>query len=939
MRFILGLFLLAVLSLQAHATGYYLSPTGVDTAAGTSSAPWLSPSGHNLTCGDTITAAVGSYSAANFASGKWSTVSCAGNNNVVWLQCATFDGCKIASSTTFGMEISASYWGVLGWEITTTGSGFGTCLAAAPPSTLTIHHIIFADNVLNGCQGGGVTTFNNGTASVDYFTAVANIAYNAAQGNTHCFSGFSVFQPVASDAVSGTHLYIAGNFAYANRAPSSCNGGGSAATDADGIILDTFDGSQTSGLGAYVQQAVVEDNIAVGNGGHGIESQSYTLNAASYGKKLIRNNTTWGNSVGTFASTALCAEIVSNEDYGVAITGNIAQTTATLGCPATSSSTNYQYAVSVFDGASTTSVSGNFLSAASGAPTSNYPSNDGFAFGTNFTTTNPGFSAPAVPGAPSCGSSASTVACMSGLISNFTASASGAAGDGYQPPSSVPVANANFPMWVCNTNLPSGLVSSPCGFPGVVTVVPAYAVVKVGSSLAFSATCTYPSGTATDNCAAAGGATLTSGRAPSGDATITAGTLTVNSTASDQEMVFVEATADGVSTTAQTRGTVQVQGANVTWDLYPTPNVSSFTQPLDPNTDYSGVVAGAKVAVGIGLIAHGQTGDGNPFNGCAWLSSNPSVAAFVDSGTNIVTALAPGTATLTCGGSTLTTIAAGNGAFGSSSQSGWTSPGTVIPIKVVAGGTSTQTWYVRPDGGTPYVSSSQTPSGQCDGKGDVAYSGSGVNQHCAMGQIEYLWLDQVTYGRVRWMIAGGDTVIVRQPTSSHPYYMGATSSGGQPNCPGDIYDCHMPPIPSGSATTAELAKAGLSGAGGHHTRILGENASDGLSTAVMLTDITGTSIDVNPLTGISRYLKRQYSRGEARSRSSAPTKTFNAFTDREHTVCRTSKDLPMDTQTAQCGGTGNYTNACTSAQSAGTGGRDVSTKCLDELCEPRRRHS
>jgi hypothetical protein len=69
-----------------------------------------------------------------------------------------------------------------------------------------------------------------------------------------------------------------------------------------------------------------------------------------------------------------------------------------------------------------------------------------------------------------------------------------------------------------------------------------------------------------------------------------------------------------------------------------------------------------------------------------------------------------------------------------------------------------ETWYVRKDGGTRY--SAKAPTGQCDGKADAAYRGRGVNQHCAFKDYRYLWDDQ-SYGNDAWVIAGGDTVILR----------------------------------------------------------------------------------------------------------------------------------------------------------------------------------
>jgi hypothetical protein len=85
-----------------------------------------------------------------------------------------------------------------------------------------------------------------------------------------------------------------------------------------------------------------------------------------------------------------------------------------------------------------------------------------------------------------------------------------------------------------------------------------------------------------------------------------------------------------------------------------------------------------------------------------------------------------------------------------------------------------------------------------------------VNQHCAFGDYRYLWDDQ-SYGNNAWVIAGGDTVILR----GGPWRVGfdaATGKGaGYTWCFGGQgpYGCSNPTIPAGTAS--------------RHTRILGEN--------------------------------------------------------------------------------------------------------------------
>ncbi len=329
-----------------------------------------------------------------------------------------------------------------------------------------------------------------------------------------------------------------------------------------------------------------------------------------------------------------------------------------------------------------------------------------------------------------------------------------------------------------------------------VAISPRGAVLRNGSSLKFSAVCRYSDG-GTDDCTAAGGVRWSVSR-PSSMAVSSTGSaqITADPGANSFQKGFVMVAAGS----QVDRATVYTQHAGDTWYEYMTPDYRSFTAfggAVQPTTE----VVGSVISVGAGVVFNfnGGGNTGQPIQeSCNWTSSAANVAT-VD-GQGHVTAVASGTADITCG-------RAGDARFGTSSQRGWVAPGNVLTVTVVNGGTSNATWYVRPDGGTPFVSASVTPTGQCDGKHDAAYPGTGVNQPCAMGELTYLYLDQVSYGKVGWMISGGDTVIVRQKAGG--YAVGATQANGQPNCPGDAPDCYMPSIPSGSAV--------------RHTRLLGEN--------------------------------------------------------------------------------------------------------------------
>jgi hypothetical protein len=484
MRNALLLFGILLLSaIPASSTSYFIAPAGgggSDSNNGTSSGtPWLTPN-HAVNCGDTITAAAStSYVASNFGSGKWGTVTCSGNNNVVWLQCATFDACKISSSSGDGVRISANYWGVQGFEVTTASTG-GACFSAIPPNSSTsIHHIIFANNVANGCQQNGFDTFNNGSASADYIVIIGNIAYNAAQNGSNCYSGISIYQPQNADTASGTHIYVAGNFSYSN-VDGLCNAG--VPTDGEGIIFDTFDGSQ-GGLAQYTQQAVAYNNMLLGNGGRGFEvfnNSSGGSNATIYSEF----NTTWGNNTDTHQNATFCGEMLISFAKNVTYSNNLSQTKTGTGCGA-----NPIYVFYIGDGNGTDTVATNYGYSAAGN-NCGINSSTGFSCGTNTFGTNPSFSSPSTPGAPSCGSATSVPNCMATVISNFTASASGASAYGYQAVSNTTRVDPLYPAWLCTVTIPLNLVTPGCGAPsGPPTISPLNPVLTPsGSTQTFTVT-------------------------------------------------------------------------------------------------------------------------------------------------------------------------------------------------------------------------------------------------------------------------------------------------------------------------------------------------------------------------------------------------------------------------------------------------------------------
>jgi hypothetical protein len=357
------------------------------------------------------------------------------------------------------------------------------------------------------------------------------------------------------------------------------------------------------------------------------------------------------------------------------------------------------------------------------------------------------------------------------------------------------------------------LALSPLAYAKVVSSVaisPQGAVLQNGSTQQFNASCTYSDGS-TDNCAAAGGAKWVTAR-PADVSVNGTGLVKWISTSFPgtgiaytnlYETSWVIVSAGGKTDRAGVYG----QFSGDTWTQFMTPSPSEYTDGFG-NFIPMTVAVGSKVTIGAGFaITHGSDFHGGfPMSAtCSWSSSDPTKATVDRQG--MVTALATGSVTITCG-------RAGDAKWGISNSKGWTAPGNAITFTIVAGAKGTTTWYVRPGGGTPYVSSKTTPKGQCDGKHDADYPGKGVNQPCAMGNIRYLWSDEQTQYQLKWMISGGDTVIVRQKPGGYMASVDAPapSGGGHwipTNCDGNQYTCHMPSIPSGTAS--------------RHTRILGEN--------------------------------------------------------------------------------------------------------------------
>jgi hypothetical protein len=432
---------------------YYLAPAaggGNDSNSGLSpSAPWLSPS-HAVNCGDVIIAAPGTYTPGsnNGFQFDWGTVTGTGHC-VAILTCATFDACQFISTNGWGISVQTSHWMIEGWQSTESG-GIGSCFGAFPNGyNANTQDVVFANDIANGCDNASFTFVSEGSFSVDYFALIADIAYNGSRSSGVCGSGISLYQPVNTDTLPGTHIYVSQTFSWGNVEPATC--AGEASTDGEGIILDTWSAN------SYTGQGVVENNLSFFNGSLGFEVWS---NSGS--QIYVLNNTSASNDTSASRSESMCGEIGGGS--GTPMTEfyqNIARTNAAMACGG-----NVDHAYILQNATSFTQVYSNFGYSAAGNNTSCQWCS-GFSFGSNNVMgTDPVFAnlPTTVPPAPSCGSASSVINCMAPVIADFVPTSSAVpAGWGYHPPSTTRIYDPLFPQWLCqySTEL-SGLVTMGC---------------------------------------------------------------------------------------------------------------------------------------------------------------------------------------------------------------------------------------------------------------------------------------------------------------------------------------------------------------------------------------------------------------------------------------------------------------------------------------------
>jgi hypothetical protein len=199
----------------------------------------------------------------------------------------------------------------------------------------------------------------------------------------------------------------------------------------------------------------VENNISLSNGGRGLEVFN-NEHGASNANIYMRYNTVWDSANDNHASATYCGQIMIHNVKNVNVTRNLLVAPKQYGC---GSNPVYAVYVGLSDGSNT--VADNWLYSPWGY-NEGINSSPLFNYGTNLKGTDPNFVSPSAPSAPSCSGKKNVPDCMSNVIANFTARASGATAYGYQPITGEKGYNSFFPQWLCNVGLPSGVINTYC---------------------------------------------------------------------------------------------------------------------------------------------------------------------------------------------------------------------------------------------------------------------------------------------------------------------------------------------------------------------------------------------------------------------------------------------------------------------------------------------
>jgi parallel beta-helix repeat protein len=270
-------------------TVYYVDTNGNDNANGSAESPFRTIGqalNADLNPGDEIVVRAGTYNESlNIDQGG----SAAGDITIRAEEPGTAL-IRPPSGSWNAISVNANYVTIQGFDIA-NAAGDGI-------EANSVHHITVADNIVHDNGESGIQ-FNYS----EFIIVEGNETYgNASSG---WFSGISIYQNrnVSGDTTTpGYRTIIRDNITHDNVTQSGAH------TDGNGIIIDDFQSTQTDGYPNYTYPTLVENNIAYGNGGKGIQvtwSDYVTVsnNTAYHNNVDLQNDGTWRGEISNAQSS------------------------------------------------------------------------------------------------------------------------------------------------------------------------------------------------------------------------------------------------------------------------------------------------------------------------------------------------------------------------------------------------------------------------------------------------------------------------------------------------------------------------------------------------------------------------------------------------------------------------------------------------------------
>jgi hypothetical protein len=313
---------------------FYVKPTGSDVsgcgAIGNECATMQGADQHitGLTGGDCVNLAPGSYNTngklyistsgtSNQANGYITYIGAPNRTSkIFWNQPTFFGGAIRGNYVAFvGLEFDGNnLQGYHGYSPSNTNT-YNAQQAIFDAQDGSGHHHMFFNNVLHGSGGAAGSSIGSPSDaqhySSDYEIWAGNELYDLAGVNGCSTSGFSILNPQAISGFSSSlpwdtqrfHLQYINNYIHdaglTAALDSQC---GSARTDGNGIIMDSFDNSNHGFVAPYPYETLIMGNVVYNIGGRGI----YVLSGGSSAKFTVINNTSYNTCFDNIGGCAPC---------------------------------------------------------------------------------------------------------------------------------------------------------------------------------------------------------------------------------------------------------------------------------------------------------------------------------------------------------------------------------------------------------------------------------------------------------------------------------------------------------------------------------------------------------------------------------------------------------------------------------------------------------